>query len=180
MRVLLARFKRVDNALVNVMRVVVVAIICIELVLLFTGVIARYFFHHSIMWIDEIASYLLVIVTFFGAYVALKDRSLAAVTVVVDKLPFVPKKIVKTIANVSIMVLLVAITYYGIYLCMQPAITKTLTPILRLPLVYFYSALPLTSVLMFCHMALVLIEDLVEKRNGNDLRIADQGKKEGE
>ena len=174
---ILARFKRVDNTLVNIMRVVVASIICIELLLLFTGVIARYFFHHSIMWIDEIASYLLVIVTFLGAYVALKDRSLAAVTAMVDKLPFVPQKIVKTVANVCIIILLVAITYYGIYLCMQPAITKTLTPILRLPLAYFYAALPLTSILMFCHMVLLLIEDIIEQNSNNNVRITDQEKR---
>ena len=150
-----------DRLLVTVSKYIVAAIMFCECVMLFVGVIARYVFNNSIMWIDELASYLLVLLTLFGCYVALYQNKLAAVTFIVDGLPSKLRKALRIFAHLLCIVLLVALAYYSAKLCTTRIITKTFTPILRWKKLYFYIMMPITCTMMAFHELLVVINMLI-------------------
>ena len=99
--------KKIDKGLVNISRVVLTVTVITEMVIVFSGVIARYVFNNSLAWVDELAGYLLLVITCFGCHIAYYEKSLAAVTVFVDRLPFALRKLFRTVANVSIVILMV-------------------------------------------------------------------------
>ncbi len=67
---LLAR--RLDQGFGLVMESVAAAIVLVEIVVLFAGVVARYVFHAPLVWSDELASILFLWLSMLGAVVALR------------------------------------------------------------------------------------------------------------
>lgn len=161
---LLEFLKKIDVCLVKCSRHILSLIMLSESIMLFSGAVARYVFNHSIMWIDELSSYLLVLLTLFGCYVSFYENKLASVTFMIDGLPARLNKTLKFLANCLSLILLVALAYYGFQLCMTPVIANTVTPVLRWSKLYFYAALPLLCCIMACHQILVLIDILFSER----------------
>lgn len=153
--------KKVDYWLVMISRRVVSVIMIILLVILFSGTVSRYVFNHAIMWVDELSSYLLVLLTMFGCYTALYDNKLAAVTFIVDDMPALPKKVIKAVAHLACVVLLIALAYYSAELCFSPMIKNTRMPTLRWSKIYFYAVMPILSSVMAFHELLVLISVII-------------------
>lgn len=143
--------KKVDTVLAGISKRIVAVIMIVLLSILFSGAVARYVFNHSIMWVDELASYLLVLLTMFGCYAALYDGKLAAVTFIVEKLSPKMRTGVKIGAHLACIVLLLALAGYSVKLCLSPMIINTRMPVLRWSKIYFYISLPLLSAIMALH-----------------------------
>ena len=167
---LLYALKKIDYALVSVSRRVVSIIMILLLVILFSGTVARYVFNHAIMWVDELSSYLLVLLTMFGCYVALYDRKLAAVTFIVDGMPEKAQKIVKTIAHLACLILMIALAYYSGKLCRTPMIRNTKMPTLRWSKLWFYSVMPLLSSIMAFHEVITILSIFTDKNVNAQVR----------
>jgi TRAP-type C4-dicarboxylate transport system permease small subunit len=148
--------KKTDEFMIQLSRVITAVAIGVQMVVMFLGVVFRYFFKAPLVWSDELSTYLLVFVTFFGSYVALKDKALANLELVVDKLSGKVRKYVVLAANVVVMLFLGLIAYYGVVLCLTPAVLNTVSPSMELPTVIFYSVLPVSALMMVVHMALVI------------------------
>lgn len=168
MNPIMTALRAIDRWLVKIARILVAIILFIQLVSIFFGVIFRYFFNSPLIWVDEIATNLLILVTFFGSYVALKERKLASVTILPLALNKKARKIVVLVANILVIILLILISYYSIYLCRLPVITKTLTPVLQWPMLVFYVMLPISTVMMTIHMIVALYDDFVNPNNEKD------------
>lgn len=162
----LSALQKVDNFLVRITRHIIAIIMLFEALMLFVGAVARYLFNHSIMWIDELASYFLVLLTLFGCYAALYEDKLAAVTFIVDGLPNKLRKAIRILAAFFSIVLLLALAYFSFQLCLTPMIVNTVTPILRWSKLYFYAMLPLLSTIMAFHQVLKLIEIVLDVDRG--------------
>jgi TRAP-type C4-dicarboxylate transport system permease small subunit len=72
-------------------------------------VLARYVLHVSIPWTEEVSRYLLVLMTFVGAALALRDRQHIAITFLLDRLPATQRLWVDLVFNVLIMCFLGAV-----------------------------------------------------------------------
>lgn len=168
MRQIMSIIKKVDDFLTQTARIVTAIAVAIQMVLVFTGVIFRYFLKSPLTWSDELVTYMLVFVTFFGSYVALKDKALAKITILVVKLPRLARRIVVLAANLATVFLLAFVAYYGYLLASSPVILKTVSSAMRMPTVIFYAIIPITAVMMIVHMVVAIYEDLTDTYENED------------
>ena len=72
-------------------------ILAIMTVLAFINVIARYVFLASYPWVEELNKLGLVIMTYVGAAVALKNHSHLGLSIITDRLPPIAQKVISVI-----------------------------------------------------------------------------------
>ncbi|MFC0470912.1 TRAP transporter small permease [Halalkalibacter kiskunsagensis] len=82
-------------------------------ILVFLNVVLRYAFDSGITWSEELARYLFVWVVFLGAIVAFKDKSHLGVDLLIGALPPVAQKVLYTIVNVVIIIVLALVVDGG-------------------------------------------------------------------
>ena len=63
---------RVDALLGRTLDAIVAGLVVVEIVVLFVGIVARYVFHHPLIWSDEVASALFLWLAMLGSVVALR------------------------------------------------------------------------------------------------------------
>jgi TRAP-type transport system small permease protein len=98
------RMKR--KAWVEAIMTIALALIIAALLL---QVFARYVAKVSIPWTEEISRYLLVLLTFTGAAVAVRDRQHIAITFLLDRLPEVPRLCTSLVFDVLAMLFMGAV-----------------------------------------------------------------------
>ena len=79
MQTILHGLDRLNGAIVKFMKYVVSICIAAQILIIFSGVIWRYFLNNPLSWVDEIAALLLVVIAFVGCYVALAGGKLARI-----------------------------------------------------------------------------------------------------
>lgn len=142
-----------------------------QMIIVFIGVIARYCFNHPQPWIDEISTYLLVVITYLGGYVALRSDKMAGITFIRDAFSPNIKKILCIVSDLLIMVLMFAIAYYGFKLCSTPTVLKQRTPTLQIPVIIFYCLVPISGFLM----ELSMINRLINHIRGTTVQVEEEG-----
>ncbi|AOQ22918.1 hypothetical protein MTAT_24450 [Moorella thermoacetica] len=162
MRQVVNVLRNLDNVLGRIAEVLTAASICVQMVVMFAGVCFRYFFKFPLTWSDELSCYLLVLVTFFGGYVALRTNAMAKIELVIKLFPPKIRKLSIFLANILVVVLLVAIIYYGTMLVLSPVILKQRTPAMKLPMYWFYSIIPVASAMMIVRM-FIMIHDMFQQ-----------------
>lgn len=162
MNKLIKIIKKIDDIFGKISRAIIAISIAIQISALFIGVIFRYFLDNPISWIDEVSMHLLIFVTYFGCYVALQENQLARISLFTDKLPKNIKKYVVLIANIFVIILLVAIVYYGTKMSLSPVVLKQVTSATQTPMIIFYSAIPFTCLLMMINI-LIKVYDTIQE-----------------
>ena len=76
---------RIDQRLGAVIEAVAAAIVLVEIVILFAGVVARYVLHAPLVWSDELASIFFLWLSMLGAVVALRRGEHMRMTALVSK-----------------------------------------------------------------------------------------------
>ena len=76
-----------EQVITRFSEVIAAALVAAEIILLFTGVVARYVFRSPIFWADELASLLFVWLSLFGSIVALSRDEHMALKTIVSTLP---------------------------------------------------------------------------------------------
>ncbi len=161
MQRIISVLKKVDDFFSEMAKILTAISICAQMIIMFLGVVCRYFFKNPLIWSDELSCYLLVIVTFFGSYVALKEKSLARIEIFTERMNEALRKLVVSVANITTIFLLGAVAYFGIMLSFSPVVLKAASPSMQLPTVIFYILLPISTAMMVLHMFIVLYEGLV-------------------
>ena len=156
---------KIDNIIFNTIRIVVAAMLFVVMCVLFAAVVFRYFINRPLNWADEMCTYLLVSITFLGAYLAQRKGGLARVTFFIDKLPPKARLVIDLIGKILVAALLVLITYQGILMLQQPTVRIQRTVALQWPIMIFYAQIPLMSILMlfgiFIDIAALIAPDKV-------------------
>jgi len=65
---------RLDRAFGLGLEIGTAALVVAEIVILFVGIVARYAFHHPLIWSDELAALLFLWLAMLGAVLALRPR----------------------------------------------------------------------------------------------------------
>ena len=151
-------FKKIDGWCSKVLGWVMAVILLVQLVILFAGVIVRYFFNSPFIWSDELASLLLVCITFLGGYAAFVSGKLANVTMIVDLLPPMVRKIVNTFRYILIIAVCVVIAMSIIQMMSMPVIQMQVSSVLRLPIKYVYIVMPVSFIMIAFHSIIAMIE----------------------
>lgn len=133
------------------------------LVALFCNVVLRYGFNYSLAWSEELVRDVIIITTFIGCSAAVKNRSMIKIDATVQIFP-VLKKPLSWVSNISVLIFAAMLVYFGGLMVNQQMITGQKSIIMEIPLVYMYSVMPLTGVLMFIRTLQVIYQDVTGKK----------------
>ena len=155
--------KKVNEWCARILGWIMAAMLLVQLVVLFAGVVARYFFNSPFTWSDELASLLLVAITFLGGYSALVTGKLANVTMVLDKLPPTPRKVLITVRNILIIAICIIIAKSVIEMMGKPVVQKQVSSTMRIPMKYVYCVMPVSFIMMAVHSFVAMIGTWLDK-----------------
>jgi tripartite ATP-independent transporter DctM subunit len=141
----------------------VALLVAAEIVILFSGVVARYVFGHPLVWSDELASILFLWLAMLGAVIALRRDEHMRMTAAVAVLPAPPRAAFETFASGAVLAFLVLILWPACdYALEQIPIT---TPALQITDGWRAAALP-------CGIALMAVFALLRLFRANEYRSA--------
>ncbi|MDA8226774.1 MAG: TRAP transporter small permease [Desulfitobacterium hafniense] len=142
------------------------------------GVLTRYVLNDAASWTGELATYLLIWITFLGSALAVVEGGHMNFDLIIEKLPPLPRKIVLLIGNLALLYFVGVLTYYGTVVSISTMTDRALTiPVSKL---FFYAALPISGVIMligyvidtykiFAEKSTSLAEDNDANKKGNDV-----------
>ena len=150
------RFATLDRILATATEVPAAALVGVEILVLLTGVIARYVFNAPLTWSDELASTLFLWLAMLGAVIALRRSEHMRLGFVVGLLPVRFRRFVDTLATMVVAVFLLAmISPARDYVDVQSFIT---TPALEISDSFRVAAIGVGMVLMLVIVCARLIE----------------------
>ena len=89
-------------------------LIVIMTILAFVNVIARYVFLASFPWVEELNRLGLVILSYMGAAVALKNHAHLGLTILTDRLPEKAQKVVSVFGCIVLCIRFIQLAYYTV------------------------------------------------------------------
>ena len=150
------RFATLDRILATATEVPAAALVGVEILVLLTGVIARYVFNAPLTWSDELASTLFLWLAMLGAVIALRRSEHMRLGFVVGLMPVRFRRFVDTLATMVVAVFLLAmISPARDYVDVQSFIT---TPALEISDSFRVAAIGVGMVLMLVIVCARLIE----------------------
>lgn len=153
-----------NDFLVKILKYLLAAVLSVQIVLIFMTAFMRYVFNHPLSWSDELTTYMLVLITFLGGYVASNQGALAKVEIFSGKFTGVSGKIVQVIARLLSGGLVGWIAFYATRLFFSPVIQNQTSSALRMPVKYVWWSLPVTMWLLLLTEVLGLIHVFVPKK----------------
>lgn len=142
-----------NNVMVKFMKFIVSICIAAQIIIIFCGVVWRYFLNSPLIWVDELAALLLVIIAFLGSYVALAERKLARIELFIGMFKGKSKKLMYIVSELLSLAMLIIVVKYGYALFLLPTSLNQKTPGMFIPLWIFYGLIPLMFAL--CSLASV-------------------------
>jgi tripartite ATP-independent transporter DctM subunit len=121
-------------------------LLAVEVVLLGSGVVARYALHSPLIWSDELAVILLLWLTMLGAAVALRRGQHLRLTVLVDSVSEGTRNAMETASDLLVILFAVALIVFGLDYAQDEAFLRT--PALELSGAWRAAALPVGGALM--------------------------------
>lgn len=97
-------------------------------------VAARYVFHSSLPWSEELLRFSFIWMTFLAASVGVAEKAHVSVSVLVDRLPKKAELLVNIIASIISAAFCAAIAYFGYGLLALQAETQQLSPAMEIPM----------------------------------------------
>ncbi len=149
------RAARIDRVAGSVIESVAAALVLVEIVVLFAGVVARYVFHAPLVWSDELASIFFLWLSMLGAVVALRRGEHMRMTAVVGNVSPPARRMLEALAIAASLAFLV--------LVMHPAFEYAdeerfiVTPALEISNAWRAAAIPVGVGLMIVFGALRLL-----------------------
>jgi len=140
--------ENLDSKIDWITSIIVIYSLSLMLLLVFSQIVFRDLFRFSMYGIEELARYLLVAFSFFGASIALRKNELVGVTFARNALPIKTQRWVDLAGIFLVSIFLMIITIYGFRLVVSLLKTGQLSPSLRIPMSIVYSVVPLGFLLM--------------------------------
>lgn len=116
--------------------------------LIFVNVIARYILKQSIVWAEELTTYVIIWATFVGSSYCVKHNMHVGIDALVMILPKPLKRVVAVFVHLAGFAISLLLLVYGVNLTKGVHDSKQLSPALMLPMWYAYLALPVSGALM--------------------------------
>lgn len=141
---------------------ILAVMLLIMTVLAFVNVVARYVFLASLPWIEELNRLGLVILSYAGAAVALKNHSHLGLSIITDRLSPKGKKIAGLFSCVCGVFFCVVAIYYGVLMVMKEHANNVLTQGMQWPEYLFGMWLPIGCAVLcirFIQWAVYILTD---------------------
>ena len=162
--------ERFDRLYVRANRVLVGALMIAMFGLVFTNVVTRYGFGFSLSWVEEIARFLMIWVTFLGAGLALREGRHVAIELLQDRLPERARRGLRLFLAALILVFLGFLVVYGVQFVMFGWSKVTLAT--QMPRGIPYLAIPIGSAMFALHLLLTLRRFVM--RDWEEVGLADE------
>ena len=160
--------EKFNMALVNVFRYVLVIAVSAQILLVFATVVLRYFFNRPISWSDELATFLLVYITFFGSFIGANTGKLIKIELAVNAMgPF--KKFAQVLAKLLSLVLIGVICFYGYKFLFSPIVQRQKSPAMMLPMYVFFWVTPVMMTFLFLSETISFIRIFVPRDSDDEI-----------
>jgi len=136
--------KKLCGAVDVIVKYILVFLTIVICCLSFYQCIARYLIGNVPIWVEELARYVFVYATCFGAAIGVKEHIHIGIDVLVNLLPNVGRKVIAIIVQIILIGFDVFITYWGLNLVSS---AKNLSQTLHVPMGYIYFAIVILGVL---------------------------------
>lgn len=133
------------------------------LISLFFNVVLRYGFNYSLSWSEELVRDVIIYTTFIGTSAAIRKRLMIRIDATVQIFHFL-KKPLTLFSHLATLAFSGILIYYGWKMALLQLQTGQKTIILQIPLVWLYSVLPLTGIMMVFRTLQVTFEDFIRPR----------------
>ena len=140
-------YVRLNQGLIGLMMAVM-------FVLVFTNVVTRYGLGFSIAWAEEVASFLMIWVTFLGAGLALREGRHVAIDVLQDRLPESVRRGLRFILALAILAFLALLTWLGVHFVVFG--WRSVTFVTQMPRGIPYLAVPIGCAMFALHLLLIM------------------------
>ena len=158
--------KLLNKVLEHTENILISTSILFSAVLLFVNVVLRYVFHTGIIWAEELTMYLIVWITFVGGSVCVRHGAHLCVSVLLEFIDGMLKKIVVTVAHLITMSFTLFLTYYGWQLVAHSYKIGQVSPALRAPVYIIYLAIPIGGALMTLRLVQQLVGEWSAQKSG--------------
>ena len=145
--------ERIEKALVRFNEFLIGLMMIIMFVLVFTNVVTRYCFGFSIATAEEIATFLMIWVTYLGAGIALRQGRHAAIDVFQDMLGKRGQKVLRAILAVLVLGFFLLLLWYGARFAHFGMRSETIAT--QIPKGIPYLGVPIGAALFVAHMLFV-------------------------
>jgi C4-dicarboxylate transporter, DctQ subunit len=147
------RFQRAVKVLEKAEDSIVILAVILALSLCCIQVIARYVFNYPLSWPEELGRYLIILIVYVGASIALRKKSHIAVDIIPTFFPS-SRNILDFVSTISGIVFSLLIIIYGMQFVRSLIISGQIAITLKIPMFIVYSVLPLGGVLLLLHYIL--------------------------
>lgn len=117
--------QRLQRQLARAIAVPVALLVAAEIVVLFSGVMGRYVFHHPLIWSDEVASILFLWLAMLGAAMAFERGEHMRMTALVSKVQPATRAFLDTIATVAALAFLLLVLPHAFDYAHEEAMMRT-------------------------------------------------------
>ena len=149
---ILERFSNVLNQWTKYLAGVLIAVMTI---LVFLQVLFRYLLKAPLDWSEELSTFTFVWMALLGASIGLKNNEHPRLDLFFNFLAPTRKKIVTLLCNLAILFMLIVLFIYGLKL--TASMKSQLTAALRYSVSFVYVVLPISSAIMFIHLAIQMV-----------------------
>lgn len=126
--------------------------------IIFLQVLARYIFHNSLSWSEELGRYLFVWMTFFGTALALRQRAHVALDSLIKLFPNWLNRIIVVLGYIAMIIFSSVLTYDGF--AMFRLGSRQVSAAMQIPMIWVYYALPISCILIIFYLCKNLVDDI--------------------
>lgn len=134
----------------------------IMLIINFANVLSRFVLHTSWAFTEELCVMMFVYITFFGSAVAVKRRQHLGFTLILEKLPTIPRMIMDTLITICVIIFLGVMIFYGTRVCLNQVASKATTAALRISTAWGNVCIPVGGIFIIIRTIQVYVEDMKE------------------
>ncbi len=138
--------EKAEDSIVILSVILALSLCCIQ-------VIARYVFNYPLSWPEELGRYLIILIVYVGASIALRKKSHIAVDIIPTFFPR-SRNILDYVSTISGIVFSLLIIIYGMKFVKSLIISGQIAITLKIPIFIVYSVLPLGGTLLLLHYIL--------------------------
>jgi len=152
----------VNKRKVDYVNIITILAFIVMVIVVLLQVIFRYVMRISVPWTEEFARYLLILITFVGGALAVRDKQHIAVTAIIDKLPKKIRYYLNKCFNISIILFLVAV-FKGSIIMVNLTWETPVGSISWLSAGKIYLILPVSITMMIIYLLNQLINEKFDK-----------------
>ncbi len=152
---------RIFDAVIDWLSIFLISAVVIVVLL---QILFRFVIQKPLSWSEELSRYLFIWIVYIGSYLCTKSNSHLGITYFVDILPTKIAKVVRTIANICLVIYMVVVIYFGFSLSFR--VMGQPSAVLRVPMGIVYMAIPLGMTVMLMRMFFNFIEGKQNRPEG--------------